>query len=738
MGTLDNNTLYAKKAPTVFPRRIVLLLFTASILSINCYGQIVIEPNYAGCHCWEKDVALVGKTIAGCNVNGALVVWASSGVGGAATAEAQVQTEISVPGSGERRITVEVEIVRSGGADTYGPAALAGTDKTWAIGDANNYHRKSVDDWFNTEIAITKILEVLSFFLPTPTSVEAVLTIVDVAAFFGELYSNGDAEIIHIRFEHTVPDGTNLVPIWAGLRADAKGLLLGTGYGVSVGYVRKITVFEVDPPVPPIVYGGIVELGMETLVAVENPPNNADANCYVDWDDEGPSYEEFIGVIPEANYAIVYHEYPKPGRYTVSCYLERLDGQISPNGEVEVLVKPLPPDSVTASNGEFTDKVRISWTPTDPNDRYRVYRADSQEGEKIALGRWQSETFYDDHSGLPETAYSYWVQAGDGRCLYSGFSNQTRGSRLAIDYDLNDDGNLDYHDVALLADYWLVSGVGMAEEIVSDDETVNLHHFAFYAAQRSGSTSPQDDIEPPSKPQNLQRIRVTDTSAEICWDPSTDNIGVAGYNIYRYDRYGSHTTEKIDTVSSSSYTDTDLEPGFSASYKVSAFDRGGNHSRRSDEEVHVHTDAGANLIDNGSFETDPSGYWAGFSTTASWDTATTPHYGEGSFQVYADTYGLACQTVRPLAKTQYILSGWIKTQEITRVGLWVTYDEYDSINEWSTIGKTLPMVGDTTEWTYYETRFRTSRDFEDARVSCRWNTIDGIGWFDDIKLVPAE
>jgi hypothetical protein len=329
------------------------------------------------------------------------------------------------------------------------------------------------------------------------------------------------------------------------------------------------------------------------------------------------------------------------------------------------------------------------------------------------------------------------VQGGDGRCLYSDYGGEVSGLRLRLDYDFSNNGDVDYNDLELLVDYWLVPGVNMTDDITSEDEIIGLGHFASYAAQYSNLPPPDPDTSPPTTPQNVKVLRVTDTSAEISWDPSTDDIAIAGYNIYRWDTYGNITIQKIDTSNGPSYTDTNLEPSFSASYEVSAFDKAGNHSSRSDE-VFVYTDPGPNLVLNSSFETDPLHDWEYWPGIASWDTDTSPPYGEGSLQVFPDTNGLALMHVVPLPKTDYILSGWIKTENIIYLGLWITYDEFDSENEWKTKSRTLPIVGDTTEWTYYETAFRTSRDFEKARVACRWHIENGTGWFDDIKLVPAE
>jgi fibronectin type 3 domain-containing protein len=62
--------------------------------------------------------------------------------------------------------------------------------------------------------------------------------------------------------------------------------------------------------------------------------------------------------------------------------------------------------------------------------------------------------------------------------------------------------------------------------------------------------------------------------AQIAWTPDTDNVGVAGYHLYR-------TGTLIDTVNGLSFTDTGLTPGETYSYTLTAFDAAGNVSAHS-------------------------------------------------------------------------------------------------------------------------------------------------------------
>jgi chitodextrinase len=82
----------------------------------------------------------------------------------------------------------------------------------------------------------------------------------------------------------------------------------------------------------------------------------------------------------------------------------------------------------------------------------------------------------------------------------------------------------------------------------------------------------EQDSEDPSVPQNLQALSVGNTSIELSWDASSDNIAVAYYEIYRAD-------VKVGETVSLSFEDNGLEPATTYIYSVVAVD---NYENRSD------------------------------------------------------------------------------------------------------------------------------------------------------------
>ena len=85
------------------------------------------------------------------------------------------------------------------------------------------------------------------------------------------------------------------------------------------------------------------------------------------------------------------------------------------------------------------------------------------------------------------------------------------------------------------------------------------------------------DTDPPSVPGNLIATLVTETQVDLQWDPSTDNVGVVSYTIYR-------DGSSIDSVGAgtTNYQDTAVSGETSYAYEVEAFDAAGNGSGKSD------------------------------------------------------------------------------------------------------------------------------------------------------------
>ncbi|MFP5501059.1 MAG: S8 family serine peptidase [Candidatus Sericytochromatia bacterium] len=82
------------------------------------------------------------------------------------------------------------------------------------------------------------------------------------------------------------------------------------------------------------------------------------------------------------------------------------------------------------------------------------------------------------------------------------------------------------------------------------------------------------DLSPPSRVQALTAEAGAPGEIELSWAPSSDNVAVAGYKVFR-------DGEVVETVGKTGFTDRGLSAGKSYSYRVVAFDVDGNESTAS-------------------------------------------------------------------------------------------------------------------------------------------------------------
>ena len=87
-------------------------------------------------------------------------------------------------------------------------------------------------------------------------------------------------------------------------------------------------------------------------------------------------------------------------------------------------------------------------------------------------------------------------------------------------------------------------------------------------------TQTPPDTTPPSVPTGLNVTGTTASSVSLSWTASTDNVGVAGYTVYR-------AGTQVGTTGIASFTDGSLTASTTYGYTVSAFDGAGNNSAQS-------------------------------------------------------------------------------------------------------------------------------------------------------------
>ncbi|QMV43932.1 carbohydrate binding domain-containing protein [Cohnella cholangitidis] len=96
------------------------------------------------------------------------------------------------------------------------------------------------------------------------------------------------------------------------------------------------------------------------------------------------------------------------------------------------------------------------------------------------------------------------------------------------------------------------------------------------------------DDEAPSVPTQVSAQTINASSIQVSWSPSTDNVGVTGYEVYR-------NGTKVGTTANASYTDNGLAGSTTYSYTVKAYDAKGNRSDFSTPPATATTPQGNNV-----------------------------------------------------------------------------------------------------------------------------------------------
>src|SRR5580698_8211967 len=101
---------------------------------------------------------------------------------------------------------------------------------------------------------------------------------------------------------------------------------------------------------------------------------------------------------------------------------------------------------------------------------------------------------------------------------------------------------------------------------------------ALAACGSSGSSNTSTDTSPPTVPTNLVATAASSTQIDLSWTASSDNVGVAGYDVERCQGASCSNFMQIATPSGTSFDDTGLTPSTSYNYRVRAGDAAGNLS----------------------------------------------------------------------------------------------------------------------------------------------------------------
>ncbi len=167
------------------------------------------------------------------------------------------------------------------------------------------------------------------------------------------------------------------------------------------------------------------------------------------------------------------------------------------------------------------------------------------------------------------------------------------------------------------------------------------------------------DNEAPSAPTNLVSSNITGTSVTLSWSASTDNIGVAGYEVYQ-------GTTLLTTVTGLVYVASGLAPNTSYNFSVKAVDAAGNSSPLSNEISATTSEVAITYCDSQGNNINDE--YIDFVSISNLSNATTATSG------YTDYTSLGVANVPYGANTITLSVGYTNTVYLEFWGVWIDYN----------------------------------------------------------------
>ena len=230
-------------------------------------------------------------------------------------------------------------------------------------------------------------------------------------------------------------------------------------------------------------------------------------------DSSGANCSDIAGATGQT-YTLVSADLGKTIRFQVTASND--GGQTTAtSSQTAIVVDSAPPSAPTNLSGTAIgpNRVDLSWTASNDNVGvfgYTIYRNGTAIGTVSA-----PTTTYSDTTVNPSTTYTYTVDAFDAAQNHSAQSSSV--------------------DV---------------------------------------TTPAAGDTQAPTVPTGLAATVISTSRVDLTWNASTDNVGVAGYTVYR-------NGSVLANVGSTSFSDLSATSNSTYSYRVDAFDAAGNHSAQS-------------------------------------------------------------------------------------------------------------------------------------------------------------
>lgn len=257
---------------------------------------------------------------------------------------------------------------------------------------------------------------------------------------------------------------------------------------------------------------------------------------------------------------------------------------------------PTTPTSLTSSN-VTSNSVDLSWGASTDNIAVTGYRI-YKNGTSIGTVTGNSANV----TGLtPETQYNFYVKAFDAEDNYSSASN-----------------------------------------------TISV------------TTNAEADNEAPSAPANLTSSNITQSSVDLSWNASTDNVGVTAYKVYKNGTY-------ITSVTSLTYSATNLSSATTYEFYVKATDAAGNNSSASNTISVTTLSGGISYCETKGNSVNDE--WIGNVTCGDIDNSTGANGG------YADFTNLSTPLYKENTSNIGITPTWGGTVYSEGYSVWIDYNQ---------------------------------------------------------------
>jgi len=217
------------------------------------------------------------------------------------------------------------------------------------------------------------------------------------------------------------------------------------------------------------------------------------------------------------------------------------------------------PGSIIVDNSDATGVTLVgSWlTNTSSTDKYGInyfYTSGFTQGKSC---KWTPNVIVAGNYNI----YAWWPQGGN-RTTHAPYKIQWWGGSTTVSVNQQTSGgqwNL------LVSNKPFVVGMVCYVQLSNTGVETTLNVMA------DAIKIEPADTQPPTDPTNLTATALSTTEIALSWSPSTDNVGVAGYRVYR-------AAVEIGTSASTNYADSGLTANTQYSYYVKAFDAAQNLS----------------------------------------------------------------------------------------------------------------------------------------------------------------